>query len=49
LYVTTASQYMTASELEGQPMAGALLALDVGVRGVPEPRFAFSSHNHALS
>jgi sugar lactone lactonase YvrE len=49
LYVTTASQYMTASELEGQPMAGALLALDVGVRGVPEPRFAFSSHDHARS
>jgi sugar lactone lactonase YvrE len=46
LYVTTASQKMTAGELEAQPMAGALLALDVGVSGVPEPRFAFSSHNH---
>lgn len=40
LYVTTASQQMTPEELEAQPLAGALLALDVGVRGLPEPRFA---------
>jgi sugar lactone lactonase YvrE len=40
LYVTTASQNMTPAELEAQPLAGALLALDVGVRGLPEPRFA---------
>lgn len=41
LYVTTASQKMSAQELEAQPLAGALLALDVGVRGLPEPRFEF--------
>ena len=40
LYVTTASQNMTPQELRAQPLAGALLALDVGVRGLPEPRFA---------
>lgn len=40
LYVTTASQHMSAEELQAQPLAGALLALDVGVRGVPETRFA---------
>lgn len=42
LYVTTASQQMTPEELEAQPLAGALLALDVGVRGLPEPRFALA-------
>lgn len=41
LFVTTASQTMTAEELEAQPYAGALLALPVGVRGLPEPRLAW--------
>jgi sugar lactone lactonase YvrE len=40
LYVTTASQNMTPAEREAQPLAGALLAMRVGVRGLPEPRFA---------
>ena len=40
LYVTTASQWMTESEMAAQPMAGALLAIDTGVRGLPEPRLA---------
>ena len=40
LYVTTASQKMSPAELQAQPLAGALLALDVGVRGLVEPRFA---------
>ena len=40
LYVTTASQKMTSEELLAQPLAGALLALNVGARGLPEPRFA---------
>lgn len=39
LYVTTASQRLTADELKTQPLAGALLALDVGVSGLPEPRY----------
>jgi sugar lactone lactonase YvrE len=36
LYVTTASQRLTAAELAEQPLAGGLLALDVGVCGLPE-------------
>jgi sugar lactone lactonase YvrE len=40
LYVTTASQRLTATERAAQPLAGALLAIDVGVRGLPEPRYA---------
>jgi sugar lactone lactonase YvrE len=39
LYVTTASVRLDAAELARQPWAGGLLALDVGVRGLPEPRF----------
>ncbi|MEY2801334.1 MAG: SMP-30/gluconolactonase/LRE family protein [Ramlibacter sp.] len=46
LYVTTASQRMTDEELRAQPLAGALLALDVGVCGLPEPRFALSPSLH---
>jgi sugar lactone lactonase YvrE len=44
LYLTTASQQMSEAELAAQPLAGALLALDVGVRGLPEPRFAVNAH-----
>ena len=35
LYVTTASDGLDAAELAGQPLAGLLLALDVGVKGAP--------------
>ncbi|MBB5221270.1 sugar lactone lactonase YvrE [Amaricoccus macauensis] len=40
LYVTTARQGLCPERLAREPLAGALLALDVGVRGVPEPAFA---------
>ena len=40
LYITTASQKMTPEELAQQPFAGSLLAVNAGVRGLPEPRFA---------
>ena len=40
LYVTTASQRLSAEERSNQPLAGALLAMDAGVRGLPEARFA---------
>lgn len=40
LFVTTASQRLTPEELARQPLAGALLAIDVGVKGLPEPYFA---------
>lgn len=43
LYITTTSQAMTSEELEAQPLAGALLAIQPGVRGLPEPRFALTS------
>ncbi len=46
LYVTTASQRMTEDELREQPLAGALLAIDAGVRGLPEPRFALTPSLH---
>ena len=39
LYITTASQQMTPSELAAEPLAGSLLAVRVGVRGLVEPRF----------
>jgi len=42
LYVTTTSQQMTPEQMQAQPLAGALLALDVGVCGLPEPRFALA-------
>jgi sugar lactone lactonase YvrE len=39
LYVTTACQRLTEAERAAQPLAGALLALDPGARGVAEPQF----------
>lgn len=40
LYVTTARQKLSAESLAAEPLAGALLALDVGVAGLIEPLFA---------
>lgn len=40
LYVTTARQGLTPERLAAEPLAGALLALDVGVSGLREPNFA---------
>lgn len=40
LYITSHSQRFTPAQQAREPLAGALLALDVGVRGLPEPRFA---------
>jgi L-arabinonolactonase len=39
LYITTACQKLTPAERARQPLAGALLALDVGVHGLPEGRY----------
>lgn len=43
LYITTASQKMSAADFSAQPLAGSLLAINVGVRGLPEPRFAVNA------
>lgn len=40
LYVTSAIWDIAGEALEKQPLAGGLFALDVGVSGLPEPRFA---------
>jgi sugar lactone lactonase YvrE len=40
LYVTTATQRLTPEELAQQPLAGSLLALRPGVKGLAESRFA---------
>lgn len=40
LYVTTATLNRTPAELKDQPWAGALLAIDVGVKGLPASAFA---------
>lgn len=40
LYVTSARFGLSASELADQPQAGGIFAVDAGVRGLPEPRFA---------
>ena len=40
LYVTTARFRLAEDVLAREPHAGGLLALDVGVAGLPEPRFA---------
>ncbi len=40
LYVSTATQRLTPEDLAKQPMAGSVLAVRPGVRGLPEARFA---------
>jgi sugar lactone lactonase YvrE len=40
LYVTTATQRLSPGDLAQQPLAGSLLALRPGVKGLPEGRFA---------
>ena len=39
LFVTSHSQRLSGEQLAAEPMAGGLFALDVGVKGLPEPRF----------
>lgn len=42
LFVTTASRGLDAAQRTAEPMAGQVLALDVGVAGLPPPAFAAS-------
>lgn len=39
LYITTARQRLSETELAAEPLAGALFAVDVGVSGIPETPF----------
>ncbi|HET6521251.1 MAG TPA: SMP-30/gluconolactonase/LRE family protein [Geminicoccaceae bacterium] len=39
LYVTTARENYTERDLRDDPLAGSVFAVEVGVRGVPEPKF----------
>jgi sugar lactone lactonase YvrE len=43
LFITSAAVNMTAEQRAANPFAGALMALDVGVRGLPEPRYAVAT------
>ena len=47
LYITTASQNMSEAEIQAEPLAGALLAIKVGVRGLLEPRFSLNATTSA--
>ncbi|MGE0719178.1 MAG: SMP-30/gluconolactonase/LRE family protein [Alphaproteobacteria bacterium] len=40
LYVTTARKFLTPQQLAAEPWAGAVLALEPGMQGLPEHRFA---------
>jgi sugar lactone lactonase YvrE len=40
LFITTARENMTATELADEPLAGSLFAVQADVAGLPEPRFA---------
>jgi sugar lactone lactonase YvrE len=40
LYVTTSRQRLSDEALAREPLAGALLAIDAGVQGLPEPAYA---------
>jgi sugar lactone lactonase YvrE len=41
LYVTTSRQRLSEDALAVEPLAGMLLAIDAGVRGLPEPAYIF--------
>jgi sugar lactone lactonase YvrE len=40
LYITTARKFLSREQLRSEPWAGAVLAVDAGVTGLPEKRFA---------
>lgn len=39
LYVTTARRRLSEQQLQQQPLAGCLLAIETDVAGIPEPKF----------
>jgi sugar lactone lactonase YvrE len=40
LYITSARKFLSPAQLTAEPLAGALLAIEPGVRGIPEAQFA---------
>ena len=40
LFITSASAYLTATDLARGPLAGAIMAVEPGVKGLPDRRFA---------
>ena len=40
LYITTATETLTAPQLAEEPLAGSVLACMPGIRGIPAPLFA---------
>jgi sugar lactone lactonase YvrE len=40
LYITTARHRLTPAQLASEPLAGAVLSLDPGVKGLPGNRFS---------
>ena len=40
IYITSAREGMTEAEAAAEPLAGALFAIDAGIAGLAEPRFA---------
>jgi hypothetical protein len=49
LYITTSRLNMTPEQLERYPLSGSVLAVQPGVRGVPEPLFAGKEAKGAVS
>lgn len=39
LYVTTACIRLSAQQLAGAPLSGSILAVDMGITGLPDPMF----------
>ena len=39
LYVTTARIRLSAQQLAEAPLSGSVLAVDVGIKGLPDPAF----------
>lgn len=44
LFITSARLHMTCEQLAAEPLAGHVLMADVGVKGLPEPKFGRAAH-----
>jgi L-arabinonolactonase len=48
MFITTATKALTKKEEDYQPLAGCLLAIDVGVRGLPRPEAAYQNDHFSV-